>query len=174
MTVAVAAGRFAAHQIDQQNGEGGLIHLQAVPIWTPVEPHVLRPVSIGFLRGLEVMQHAESVVVSARCQQSASALDQIARPNEMVAAQVLVAFVEAPGDGEAGDDSTQEIFGFVGAQNRHAGPVQILMPRLLVEFLQGLLPVLPVEHVIFARRFVRSEQGRESLLSGFRPDSAKA
>src|ERR1019366_7042624 len=120
------------------------------------------------------MQHAESVVVSAGCQQSASILDQIARPDEMVPAQILVALVEAPGNGEAGDDAAEEVLGFVRAQNRRAGPVQIFFPRLLVEFLQRPLPVLPVKDVIFVDCFIRSEQGREGLLTGFRPDSAKA
>jgi hypothetical protein len=80
-------------------------------------------VSIGFLRGFEIMQHAESVVVSARGQQSARALDQIARPDQVVAAQILVAFVEAPGNGEAGDDAAEEVLGFVRAQNGDAGAV---------------------------------------------------
>jgi len=47
-------------------------------------------------------------------------------------------------------------------------------PRLLVEALQCALPVLPVKDVISAGHFIRSEQGREGLLTGFRPDSAKA
>jgi hypothetical protein len=47
-------------------------------------------------------------------------------------------------------------------------------PRLLVELLQCPLPVLPVKNVVFTGRFVRGEQGREGLLTGFRPDSAKA
>ncbi len=120
------------------------------------------------------MQHAESVVVSARCQQSTSALNQIAGPDKVIAAQVFVTLVETPGNGEAGDDSTEEVFGFVRAHDRHARPVQIFFPRLLVELLQCPLPVLPVSDVVFASRCIRSEQGREGLLTGFRPDSAKA
>ena len=111
-----AARRFAAQQIDQQNRESGLIHLQAVPIGTPIEPHVLRPMSVGFLRGFEIMQHAESIVVGARCQQSTGTLDQIAWPDQVIAAQVFIAFVEAPGNGKAGDDAAEKILGFVGAQ----------------------------------------------------------
>ncbi len=123
IAISEAARRFAAQQIDQQNGKGGLIHLRAAPIRTPIQPHVLRPVSIGFLSGLEIMQHAQSVVVSARGQQSAGIFDQIARPDEVVTAQVLVALVEAPGNGEAGDDAAKEVLRFVSAQNRHADPV---------------------------------------------------
>src|ERR1700675_1161706 len=120
------------------------------------------------------MQHAESVAVGARCQQSAGALDQIARPDKVITAEILVALVEAPGNGEAGDDAAEEVLGLVGTYNRHAGPVQIFFPRLLVELLQCPLPVLPVQDVIFAGGRIRSEQGREGLLPGFRPDSSKA
>src|ERR1039458_5793044 len=141
---------------------------------TPIQPHVLRPVSIGFLGGFEVMQHTQRIVVSARRQQSAGTLDQVARPDKVVTTEVFVALVEAPRNREAGDDASQEVFGFVRAQNHHAGPVQIFFPRLLVELLQCPLPVLPVKDVVFAGLFVRREQGREGLLTGFRPDSAKA
>ena len=104
--------------------------------------------SIGFLRGFEVMQHAQSIVVRACGQQSAGILDQIARPDQVVATEILVALVEAPGNGEAGDDSTEKVLGFVRAKNGHADPVQVFFARLLVELLQCLLPVLPMGDVI--------------------------
>ena len=169
-----AAGRIAAQQIDQQNRECGLIHLEAVPVGPSIQPHVLCPVSVGFLRGFEVMQHAQSVVVRARGQQSASTFDQIARPDKVIAAKVFIALVEAPGDGEAGDNSAEEVFGFVRAKNRHAGPVQVFFPWLLVELLQGPLPFLPVRDVVVARCFIGGEQGRDDLLTGLSPNTAKA
>jgi hypothetical protein len=33
----------------------------------------------------------------------------------MVAAEIFIAFVESPGDGEAGNNAAKEILGFVGA-----------------------------------------------------------
>src|SRR5260370_1452544 len=120
------------------------------------------------------MQYAESVVVSACGQQSACTFDQIARPDEVVATQIFVALIEAPGNGEAGDDSTEEVFGFVRAHDRYTGAVQIFFTRFGVEFLQGSLPSLPVMHVIVAGGFVSGEQGRDDLLTGFGPDSAQA
>src|SRR5260221_13123006 len=155
-----ATWRFAAQQIEEQNRKGGFIHLRAAPVGATVQPHVLSPVSVGFLCCLKVMQHAESVVVSTRCQQSTSALNQIAGPDKVIAAQIFVTLVETPGNGEAGDDSAEEVFGFMRAHDRHAGPVQIFLPRLLVELLQCPLPVLPVSDVVFASRSIRSEQGR--------------
>src|SRR5208337_3246911 len=111
--------------------------------------------------------------VCARGQQSTGTLDQIARPDEMVSAKVFVPFIEAPGNGEAGDDSAQEILGFVDTQNRHADPVQVFVPRFLVELLQRPLPVLPVKDVILADGFIGSEQGRDGLLTRFGPDSSE-
>jgi len=43
-----------------------------------IQPHVLRPVSVGFLRSFEIMQHAKRIVVRSGGQQSASVLDQVA------------------------------------------------------------------------------------------------
>ena len=112
--------------------------------------------------------------MSARCQQPTGALDQIAWPDKVVAAEILVAFVEAPGNREAGDDSTEKVLGFVHAEYRRTDPVQVFFPRFLIQVLQCPLPVLPVKDVILAGHFIGSEQGREGLLAGFRPDSAKA
>jgi hypothetical protein len=92
----------------------------------------------------------------------------------VIAAQVFIPLVEAPRDGEAGDNTSEEVLGFVSAQNRHAGAVKIFFPRLLVELAQGPLPILPVGNVIVAGRVVGSQQGRDHLLAGLRPDSPKA
>src|ERR1035438_7283897 len=92
----------------------------------------------------------------------------------MVATKILVALVEAPWDGKAGDDAAEKVLGFVRAQNRRAGSVPILFSGLLVELLQRALPVLPMEDVVLADGFVRSEQGRKGLLSRLRPHCAKA
>ena len=84
--VAEAARRFAAQEIDKQDGKGGFIHLQAVPVRAAIEPHVLRPMTISFLRGFEVMKNAQSVVRRSSGQQAASILDQVAWPDKVVAA----------------------------------------------------------------------------------------
>ena len=79
--------------------------------------------SVGFLRSFEIMQHAKRIVVRSGGQQSASVLDQVAGPDQVVAAQVLVTLVEAPWDGKTGNDSAEKILGLMGAQNGGAGPV---------------------------------------------------
>ena len=81
------------------------------------------PVAIGFLRGLEVVEDAEGIVVRAGSEQSTGVFDQIARPDEMVAAEIFIAFVESPGHGEAGDDAAEKILGFMRAQDGGAGTI---------------------------------------------------
>ena len=130
--------------------------------------------SVGFLGGFEVMQDAQRVVVCAGGEQAAGVFDQIARPDEVVATQVLVALVESPGNGEAGDDAAEEILRFVGAENGGAGAIQVALARLFVDLLQRVLPVLPVKDVVFPDRLVGGEQGREGLLAGLCPNSAEA
>ena len=78
---------------------------------------------VGFLCGLEIMQNAQGVIVRSCRKQSAGVLDQIARPDQVVPAKILIALVESPWNGKAGDDSAQEIFGFMRAQNGGAGAI---------------------------------------------------
>src|SRR6267154_5753620 len=120
------------------------------------------------------MQHPQRFVVRPCCQQSAGVLDQVARPYQVIAAEIFVSFIKTPRDGKAGDDSAEEILRFVSAKNRDAGAIQIFLTRLLVESLQRLLTVLPLQDIIFAGRFIGAEQGRGDLLPSLRPDSAKA
>ena len=41
---------FAAQQIQQQDGEGGFVHLNTGPIGAAIEPEILRPVAVSLLR----------------------------------------------------------------------------------------------------------------------------
>src|SRR5205085_4576045 len=43
---------LSTKQIYEQNREGGFIHLQSIPIRTAVQPHILRPAPVTFLRSL--------------------------------------------------------------------------------------------------------------------------
>src|SRR5450755_4242416 len=97
------AWSFAPEQVDQQNWKGGLVHLQAVPIRTSIQPHVLRPVAIRLLGGFKVVQDAESIVRSSRREQSSGALNQVARSDQVIATEILISFIESPRDGKAGN-----------------------------------------------------------------------
>ena len=122
-----ASGGFAAQQIEQQDGEGSFVHLDAAPVGTSIEPEILRPVAGGFLRGFEIAQHADGVADGAGGQQRSGGFDQIARPDQVIAAEVFVAFVESPGNGEAGDDAAEKILGLMRAQDRGRGAIEIVL-----------------------------------------------
>src|SRR5712691_2604673 len=100
----------------QQYGEGCFIHLQAIPVRTPVEPHILRPAAIGLLSDLEVMQNANSVSSGAGGNKAASSFDQIPWPDQVISAQIFIAFVEAPRNGKAGDYPAKKVLRLMDAQ----------------------------------------------------------
>ncbi len=81
-----------------------------MPVRPAIEPHVLGPVALSFLRGFEIAEHLGRVDHCAGGQHRPSGLYQIARPDEMVSAQVFIAFIKPPGDGKTGDNATQKIF----------------------------------------------------------------
>src|SRR6202021_4079016 len=91
----------------------------------------------------------------------------------MVAAEILIAFVEAPRYREAGDDSSKKVFRFVGAHHRRTDAIEIFFARLLVKILQSPLPVFPVPDIVVAGCLILSEQRRNHLLPGLRPDPAE-
>ena len=56
----------------------------------------------------------------AGSQQAACRLHHVARPDEMVAALIIVTLAESPRNGEAGDDTAGRCLGFVRAQDGEA------------------------------------------------------
>ena len=115
---------LASGEIHQENGESRFVHLNAVPVRRAVEPHVLRPMAVRFLRHLQVSQHAPDLLVRTHRDEATGGLDEVARPHQVVAAQVVVGLGEAPRDRQAGDDAAFHAFGFVRAQHRGAGVIQ--------------------------------------------------
>src|SRR5664279_29348 len=92
----------------------------------------------------------------------------------MIAAEILVSLVKAPGNRKAGDNSAEEVFGFVNAQDGSAGAIEIFLAGLGVQVLEGALPLLPLRHVVIAGGVVGREEGRDGLLACFCPDTAEA
>src|ERR1700733_5868250 len=62
----------------------------------------------------------------------------------------------------------------MGAQHSHAGAIKIALPRLRIQFLETLVPDLPLCHIALSQVFIRIEQTRAHLLPGLRPDTAEA
>ena len=92
-------------KIDQQNRQCGFVHLHALPVRAAVEPHVLRPVTVRFLRHLQIAQHAPDVLMRPDGHETASDLDEIARPDQVIATEIVIRLGEPPRNGKAGDDS---------------------------------------------------------------------
>ena len=69
--------------------------------------------AVRFLGGLQVTQHAHSIVFGASGQEPKRSFHQISRPHQVVAPEILVPCVEAPGTGKAGDRPSQEVLGLV-------------------------------------------------------------
>ena len=100
--------RRRAQRVGEQDREGAFVHLDAVPVGGAVEPGVLRPVAVGLLDGAQIGEDRQRVVGGAGGEEAARGLDQVARPDQMVAAEVVVALAEAPGDRQAGDRRARE------------------------------------------------------------------
>ena len=71
--------------------------------------------SIRFLRHLEVPHHTSDVLVSADRDEATRRFDEVARPDQVVAAQIVVRLRESPRNREARDDPTFDALGFVDA-----------------------------------------------------------
>ena len=99
----------ARRQVDEQHGQCDFVHLNTGPVGRAVQPHVLGPVAIGLLRDLQEAQDPPGVVVGAGRQETAGGLCEIARPDEVITAQVVVALGETPWDREAGNHAAAEV-----------------------------------------------------------------
>ena len=166
----------AADHVGEQDGEGAFVHLHTAPIGHAIQPDILRPVAIRLLYGAEIAEHGLGLVIGARRQQAAGILDEIARPDEVIAAEILIALVEAPGNGEAGDDRARHRIGLVGGEHDSAGAVGIDVgaPLRMVERHERALPVAPALHIgaaQFLEAFLQAAHGTEA---GFLRPSAEA
>ena len=115
---------LARRKIDEENRECGFVHLHAVPVGPAVEPHVLRPVAIRLLRHLQVAQHAPDVLVRADGDEAARDLDEVPRPHQVIAAEIVVRLRESPRNREAGDDPAFHTLRFVCPQHGGADLIE--------------------------------------------------
>ena len=113
---------FAMGQIHQENRQCRLVHLDSIPIGRSIQPHILRPVPIWQLSRLQIIEHAPCIRVRADGQQSAGRFHHVARPDQMVATQILITVARSPGDRETGDDSPGRRLGLMRAQDGEADP----------------------------------------------------
>ena len=116
---------FAQQKVDQQDGKGAFVQLHAAPISGSVEPHILRPAAVSLLHGREVGQNHSRRQAHSGGDQSSRRLHQIARPDQMITAEVVIALREAPGDRQAGYDAAGERQRLVRQHDGDAGPIAV-------------------------------------------------
>ena len=85
----------------EQYRKRGFVELDALPVGRAAEPLVLMPVAVRQLRRHQIAQGVARLLIGAERQKCAGGLDQIARPDQMVAAALVAAV--APRDAETGD-----------------------------------------------------------------------
>ncbi len=111
----------------EQHRKGGLIELHAEPVALAVEPLVLMPVSVLVLRGDEVAQRVARFARRPDREQCAGALDQIARPHQVIARAFLARV--APGHAQGSHHGAGKSLVLVGAQH-HGGDAHLRCARL--------------------------------------------
>src|ERR1700684_3136331 len=106
----------------QKNWKGHFVQLNTRPEGCPVHPKVLSETAVVALRRSQIDERSERCFHIAGRQQTASALNEIARPNEMIAAFSLpVYFPLTPGNGQRRHHRAWKRLVLVGQQQRIAG-----------------------------------------------------
>ena len=88
----------------EHDGESDFVELNSGPVGSAVNPEILREAAVGALRTREVDQGAASGFDAAAREQRRRRLHHVARPDEVIAAEVIVGFGVAPGDRRRSDE----------------------------------------------------------------------
>ena len=84
----------------EQDREGHLVQLHPVPVRLTVQPEVLVEPTVRSLRGRQINQRAQRCLGVPGGQQPAGAVDKVAGPDQMVAAEFLIPLRVSPGDAQ--------------------------------------------------------------------------
>ena len=87
----------------QQDREGDLIQLNALPVGPAIDPEILIEAAVLALRHRQIDERAQRRAHVADGQQGGGGLHHVARPHQVVAAELVVAFFIAPGNAEGSD-----------------------------------------------------------------------
>ena len=155
------AGRFQHHRIGvevlqrlglvqapgEKNGEGGLIQLGAAPVRFAVDPEILVKASILLLGTGQIDQGPQRHLRTAGREQASGTVAHVPRPDQMVAAQIVVARILAPRNTERRDQSAVVRLVFMCQDQAMADVVEnaavacrLFLPRQHVA--TGALPLL--------------------------------
>ena len=136
----------------QQYRQRNLIKLQPGPVGGPVDPAVLRKTAVRPLNRRQPDQRAQRRAHLTRGKERACALHQVARPDEMITAEVQIAFGFAPGNAHRGDDCALENLVFMRQQHAPAQPIlAAVIGRVAAEIELGIdHRALPLTNIRFA------------------------
>ena len=109
----------------EDDGEGDLVELEAAPVGGAVDPEILGKAAVGLLRAGEIDEGAARGLTAAAGQQCGCGLHHVARPHQVIAAEIVVALGLAPGDGGRSDEGAGEGLVLVGEENVVAGAHQL-------------------------------------------------
>src|ERR1700691_4131973 len=110
----------------QKNWKGHSVQLNASPEGCPIDPKILSETAVIALRRSQIDERSERCFHIAGRQQTASALNEIARPNEMIAAFSLqVSFSLSTGNGQRRHHRAWKRLVLVGQQQRIADAKQV-------------------------------------------------
>src|SRR5262249_21434748 len=107
----------------QKDRERNLVKLQPGPISSPVDPTVLRKTAVRPLNRRQPDQRAQRRACLAGGEQRHRAMHEIARPNEMIATEVLVTLCLAPGNTHRRDHCALKNFVLMREQHASAQPI---------------------------------------------------
>src|SRR5690349_10151731 len=143
----------------------GFIHLNAGPVRSAVGPHVLRPMTVSFLSRQQIKQNLISAGNVTGREQRSSALDLVARPDEMVSAKIIVTLGGTPWYRRTGDHAAGNIFRSACFYERRTHAVIIDTVVGPVELFQFGLIILPLLDVSADRVVKRFDHRAQRLLS---------
>ena len=113
--------------------------------------------------------------IPAAGQKRSARLAKVARPDQMVAAHVVVALAESPGNRKARDDAARERRRLVAAQDGRADAIEVVAAGAPLERAQARLPRTPACGVIVEDRLERRLKRGEGVVGrlGRRPAEAE-
>ena len=122
--------------------------------------------SVALLDGAQIGEDFERFMAGPRRQEAARRFDEVARPDEVISAEIVVSLVEPPGDGQAGDDRPGKGGGAVGGENGGADAIDV--PPACgdpVERLQAALPGPPAGYIGLGRGVEAGHQTGERVVA---------
>src|SRR5690348_7712590 len=108
----------------EHDGKRNLVQLNAPPIGGSINPEVLREASIRLLRARQVHQCPACSSRGAACQQRGHTVNHVARPHQVIAAEVVVALGLSPRNTRRGYDRANKSFVFMCEKQAMANAVE--------------------------------------------------